>query len=94
MRHGVRLWLCILTAVWGTASDGAAPSAPSGQGCSGPFGTVGIAEATPIVADVTGVDGQLVTFTGHVALTKQWRGHVGDRWRRTAPVPATGISAG
>jgi hypothetical protein len=32
---------------------------------------VGIAEARRIDADVTGVDGQLVTFTGHVALTKQ-----------------------
>jgi hypothetical protein len=158
MSHQVWRCLCVLTAVWGTACDGAAPSAPSGppsflagtwqgrvtihvngespaasaassaptmwtfevvpqtnrhtcratihadhawwpidtigttalspthtpptqistqgqcrspRGCIGTCGTVGIAEARRIDADVTGVDGQLVTFTGHVALTKQ-----------------------
>ena len=43
----------------------------SPRGCSGTFGSVGSADATRIDADFTGVDCRLVTFTGHVALTKQ-----------------------
>src|ERR1700730_1310854 len=158
MSHRVWQCLCVLTAVWGTACDGAAPSAPSGppsflagtwqgtvtiqlngespaasaassaptmwrfevvpqtnrqtfratihsdhawwpidtigttalsptntpptqistqgeyaspRGCSGTFGSIGTADAMRIDADVRGVDCDLVTFTGHVALTKR-----------------------
>jgi hypothetical protein len=44
---------------------------PSPRGCRGTFGSFGTATSTQIDADFTGVDCNLVTFTGHVALTKQ-----------------------
>jgi hypothetical protein len=43
---------------------------PSPRGCGGTFGSFGTADATRIDADFKGVDCNLVTFTGHVALTK------------------------
>jgi hypothetical protein len=42
----------------------------SPQGCRGTFGSFGVAEATRIDADFTGVDCNQVTFTGRVTLTK------------------------
>ena len=42
----------------------------SPRGCRGSFGSFGVAEATRIEADFTGVDCP-VTFTGSVVLTKQ-----------------------
>lgn len=43
----------------------------SPRGCQGTLGSAGTAEATRIEADFTGVDCQLMTFTGSVVLTKQ-----------------------
>jgi hypothetical protein len=43
----------------------------SPRGCRGTFGSFGTADATRIDADFRGADCNLVTFTGHVALTKQ-----------------------
>jgi hypothetical protein len=43
----------------------------SPRGCRGTFGSAGTAQATRIEADFTGVDCQLMTFTGNVVLTKQ-----------------------
>ena len=43
----------------------------SPRGCRGTFGSFGTADATRIDADFKGADCNLVTFTGHVALTKQ-----------------------
>jgi len=43
----------------------------SPRGCQGTFGSAGTAQATRIEADFTGVDCQLMTFTGSVVLTKQ-----------------------
>jgi hypothetical protein len=42
----------------------------SPRGCRGTFGSVGTAAATRIDADFKGADCHLVTFTGHVTLTK------------------------
>ena len=43
----------------------------SPRGCRGTFASFGVAEATRIDADFTGVDCNHVTFTGHVVLIKQ-----------------------
>jgi hypothetical protein len=43
----------------------------SPRGCRGTFGSFGTADATRIDADFRGADCNLVTFTGHVALTKR-----------------------
>ncbi len=43
----------------------------SPRGCQGTFGSAGTADTTRIEADFTGVDCQLMTFTGSVVLTKQ-----------------------
>ena len=43
----------------------------SPRGCRGTFGSVGTADATHIDANLTGIDCNLVTFTGRVTLTKQ-----------------------
>lgn len=49
-----------------TQGDYASP-----RGCRGTFASFGMADATHIDADVTGVDCNHVTFTGRVVLTKQ-----------------------
>jgi hypothetical protein len=43
----------------------------SPRGCRGTFGSFGTADATRIDADFRGADCNLVTFTGHVVLTKR-----------------------
>ena len=43
----------------------------SPRGCRGTFGSFGTADAITIDADFKGADCNLVTFTGHVRLTKQ-----------------------
>jgi hypothetical protein len=43
----------------------------SPRGCRGTFGSFGTADATRIDADFRGADCNLVTFTGHVTLTKR-----------------------
>src|ERR1700730_12533830 len=62
--HSEHPWLSIDTI--STQGDYSSP-----RGCRGTFGSFGTADGTRIDADFRGADCNLVTFTGHVALTKQ-----------------------
>lgn len=71
-------WLSLTTIATTTLTPGSTPPAQistqgqfdSPRGCSGTFGSVGVAEATRIEADFTGTDCQQTTFIGRVVLTK------------------------
>jgi hypothetical protein len=71
-------WLAMETTASTALTPGNSPPAqistqgeyPSPRGCRGTFASVGVAEATRIEADLTGVDCQQATFSGRVVLTK------------------------